>query len=85
MKIEISFVIVIIILLIIGIYLNRMNNIDSIILESFITPKLSTNTPTGSSMLYGWKQQTYNPNWSMTPIDRCCPCKDDSDSDEEDS
>jgi type IV secretory pathway TrbF-like protein len=41
--------------------------------ESFI-PYLSSNTPTGSSQLYGWTDSTYNSTLTNNRDNTCCSC-----------
>jgi hypothetical protein len=56
--------------------MNRLNNINSIrtmVSESF-APNMSPDVSKGSSSLYGWQQQTYNPSWSQNPRTGCCSC-----------
>lgn len=85
MKLIITLIIIILILFIICIYLNRMNNINSInvlVSESF-SPNMSQDVLKGSSMLYGWKTQTYNPDWAQQPRTGCCSCDTTTDDTDE--
>ena len=87
MELAITLIIIIIILFIICIYMNRLNNINSLnkmIQESFSVNK-SPDVEKGSSALYGWRHQTYNPTWAdkgRTKI--CCSCDDTTDDDDVD-
>lgn len=80
MKLVITLIIIILILFIICIYMNRLNNINSIrtmVSESF-APEMSADVSKGSSSLYGWRTQTYNPSWAEKPR-TCCSCDNTTD------
>ncbi len=67
-----SLIIIIVVLLLLLFIVQWLLNKKS--KESFI-PYVSSNTPTGSSQLYGWSNSTYNNlSVSSSNSDDCCTC-----------
>jgi hypothetical protein len=70
MELIIILVVILIILLVICLFLKKNDNKMS---ESFY-PYISTDTPEGSSALYGWGTDQSSSNWRIRTKQVCCPC-----------
>ena len=73
MELIMILVVILIILLVICLFLKKTNHTMS---ESFY-PYVSTDTPEGSSALYGWggtDQNQSSSNWEFKTKQVCCPC-----------
>ena len=69
-----TWIVIIVVLLLLLFIVQCLLKKKSMSRESFI-PNVSSNTPTGSSQLYGWSDSTYNNlSVSISNPDDCCTC-----------
>ena len=71
MELIIILVVILIILIVICLFLKKTDH--NMVSESFY-PYVSSDTPEGSSALYGWGTDQSHSNWGVKTKQVCCPC-----------